>query len=122
MGEVQCGKFESLFVDVDGMTRWSATLTPSPSEIWLKAFKDEAGAALSAGVSLGDTPLIRSDSIEFSAPENSQGAVASAIRGVITKTNRTATGTKGSDDLVIDSSPRPSAPRRADVGSEDATQ
>ena len=92
MDEVQCGKFESLFVDVDGMIRWSATLTPSPSARWLKVFKDEAGRALSIGVFLDHAPLIRSDSIEFSAPENSEGAVARAIRGVITKTNRTATG------------------------------
>jgi hypothetical protein len=121
MDEVQCGKFESLFVDVDGMTRWSATLTPSPSERWLKAFKNEAGAALCAGVSFGDAPRIRSDSIEFSAPENSQGAVANAIRGVITKTNRTAAGKKGNDDLATDPSPC-APPLRADAGPEDAIQ
>jgi hypothetical protein len=47
------------------------------------------------------------------------GAVVSAIRGVITKTNCAATGTKGSDDLVTDSSPRPfggSARRRLGRG------
>ena len=88
MDEVHCGTFELLYVDSDGMSRWSASLIPRPSEIWLKAFADEACTALSAGVYLGDVPLIRSDSIEFSAPESSEGAVASAIRVVITKASR----------------------------------
>jgi hypothetical protein len=90
MSDIQCGAFHPFSVDADGMIRWSATLTPIPDDAWETTFHAEAAMALERGLNLGRALAIRSDALEFSAPETAEEPITIAIRDVLSKANGSA--------------------------------